>query len=143
MQQQESPETNAILTAFEALTALFELSELELCKRIARIEHLEFVEFENTLVLVPAKKVTMKRFYHELYDHVKAIYNKDHPYNPITDDALLMGLIKKHIQSYKYDVSISPEEETEMHCFTAFHGTEVRGSDYAKTALIAIIEALG
>ncbi len=64
-------------------------------------------------------------------------------FNPLTDEALLGGLIRKYIQSYRYDVIITPDEETEVFIFKAFYGDEVRGGDYARCALEAIVDGVG
>tara|TARA_R110000744_G_C18861410_1_gene504027 strand:+ start:66 stop:389 length:324 start_codon:yes stop_codon:yes gene_type:complete len=62
-------------------------------------------------------------------------------YNPLSSDKVLGPLLRKYITSYRRDVLIAPEGDTEVHYFTAFHGPEVMGTDYARTALEAIEES--
>lgn len=107
------------------------LTDLEICKRIAEIEGAFKVQDDGANVLA-IFKVGYGVFSYE---------SSIHGYNPLTDDALLMQLIKKYISKYRYDVLISPEDEVEIHYFTSFHGSEVGGAIYERTALIAIIEA--
>ena len=104
-----------------------ELTDLEICKRIAEIEDERFI-FRS------GEYYTLQWDYNYSRD-------EESSFDPLTDDALLMGLIKKYIQSYRYDVYTSPESETPMHIFKCFHNDEVSNSNYAKAALLAIIEA--
>ena len=104
------------------------MNDLAICKRIAEIEGLK-IDSEN------ASSVSVVMHWEALDIPVIGMYN------PLTDDALLMGLIRKHIQSYRYDTHITPEYDVNLHCFTTFHGSEVCGEDYARTALESIIES--
>lgn len=101
------------------------MNDLEICKRIAEIE---------------GHNIALDRC---LGVHILSVgtggYTKR--YNPLIDDALITGLIKKYIQSYRCDVFINAEEKTPMYYFRAFYGKEQRGIDYNKTACLAIIEA--
>lgn len=93
-----------------------ELTDLEICKRIAEIEGFDFIKFENSIVKITTKKVTMNCFYKDLKDHVKVMYNKNNIYNPLTDDALCFKLM------VKYKVLIT-WQELNNNCTAVIDGT--------------------
>ncbi len=108
-----------------------ELTGIQICKRIAEIEY--------TKIDTGEWKLCQRNGVTQISNsHGCEVF---HDYNPLTDDRLLGPLIKKYIQMYRYDVYTSPEHTAELYHFTAFHGSEVIGTDYARTALESIIEA--
>ena len=108
----------------------FVMNDLEINTELAKIVGFEFMVAGGT---VQAKPFTVT--------DVFSCAHMGFEFNPLTDDALLMRLIKKYISKYRYDVLITPEEETEMHYFISFHGPEIGNSIYGVAALTAIIEA--
>ena len=70
-----------------------ELTDLEICKRIAEIEGLEWFELDNS-------KYSKKPDAHSIYLNKSENGTYRNRFNPLTDDALMLGLIVK----YKVDI---------------------------------------